>query len=541
MNRIYSEHLDWILSIAKGHKRQLFLYFLLEVSAILLTLLFIFYSKKTIDIALDVSIGDLNVTLFLVVLFALLGVIVRTISQKINQQTQIDMTLSFQYSILEKQMLSIWQVIKKWDTGDLLVRINTDCAEIVQMISNTWISFVITSIKIIASFIFLYTMDSMLALVILAITPLFLFVKLYFQKMRALNSQVKQAESEIGTAAQENLRNRVTLRALGILTERLTYFKQKQEKYASLRYKYLNFNLLSQGMMRSALSVGYLIAFGWGIYKLQSSAITFGTMTAFLQLVNQIQTPILTLGSFFPAFVRFGVSSERIKEINVLAQEPLHQHIRYANINSLKLEKVNFSYDKEIIIKDLTTSFQKGEIVAILGASGKGKTTLIRLLLGLVKPNTGAIYIEHDDNLTQLSTAHIDNYSYVPQGNTLLSGSIRDNVVLGQRHISDERIKEALYLSCAEFVYDLSDGLDTKIGEGGLGLSEGQAQRIAIARAILRNRNVWLFDEATSALDQDTINLMLQRIKYLIQDKIVIFVTHDQNVALTCDKKLLIN
>lgn len=536
-----SQQLNWLLSVVKGYRWMMFCFFVLEVSAILMTLSFIFYSKKTIDIALNVIDGNLKGSLMLVIVFALMGVLLKTCSQWINQKTQIDMTLDFQYRVLERQMLSIWRVIKKWDTGDLLVRLNSDCQEIVQMVSNTWISFIITCIKIIASFVFLYSMDSVLALVILAITPLFLFAKLYFRKMRALNAKVKQAESEIGSATQENLRFRIMLRALGVLSSRLYDYKQKQSKYALLRFKYLNFNLLSQGMMRAALIVGYLLAFSWGIYKLQSSDITFGTMTAFLQLVNQIQSPILALGSFFPAFVRFRVAVDRVNEISTIEQDPMLKDVKYGVIDSIELDAVSFSYDEEIIVNKLTTTFQKGEITAILGASGKGKTTLIRLLLGLVKPGEGNIYIFHEDKQDILTSGHIDNFSYVPQGNTLLTGTIRENITLGQPNISEERIEEVLYLSCAEFVYELPNGLDTKVGESGFGLSEGQAQRIAIARAILRDGKVWLFDEATSALDQDTTRLLLFRIKYLIQNKIVIFVTHDQDVAERCDKQLLIN
>ena len=541
MNFKTSENFNWILSIAQGYKWRMFCFFVLEVISIVMTLSFIFYSKRTIDIALKVADGNLEMSLIWVIVFAISGVLVRTFSQLINQKTQINMTLSFQYQILEKQMLSIWRVIRNWDTGDLLVRLNSDCAEIIQMVSNTWITFVITCVKIIASFVFLYTLDSKLAIVILGITPLFLFAKFYFKKMRALNAQVKQGESEIGSATQENLRYRILLRALGVLTDRLLFFKKKQTNYAKLRYKYLQFTLISQGMMRSALTLGYLIAFSWGIYKLQSAVITFGTMTAFLQLVNQIQSPILTLGSFLPAFVRFRVAADRVKEISSVEQEVLLESRRFNTVERIGLEAVRFSYDKELIINNLTTVFEKGEVTAILGASGKGKTTLIRLMLGLLKPDEGNILIANHHNTEILTTAHIDNFSYVPQGNTLLTGTIRENITLGLQHISDERIQKVLYTSCAEFVHDLPQGLDTKIGESGLGLSEGQAQRIAIARAILRDRKVWLFDEATSALDQETVNLLMIRIKSLIKDKIVIFVTHDQRVAVACDKQLLIN
>jgi len=517
------------------------MFFALEILSIIFTLSFIFYSKKTIDIALNVIHGDLQFNLAIVIICALIGVLAKSLSQWVNQKTQINMTLDFQYSILKTQMLSVWKVIKRWDTGDLLVRINSDCTEVVQMISQTWITFIITLLRILMSFIFLYSMDSMLAIIILCVTPLFLLTKIYFKKMRALNAKVKKSESEVGAAMQENLRYRTVLRALGVLNNRLIFLKNIQKNFANLRLEYLNFTLVSQTMMRFAISIGYLVAFSWGIYRLKNGEITFGTMTAFLQLVNQIQSPILALAGFFPAFVRYKVSSDRVKELLDVELDHFKSGVFIKNVNKIIFNDVSFKYEDDQIINKLSTTFKKGEITAILGASGKGKTTLIRLLLGLLKPNNGRIFITNDTDNYELDTVHVENFSYVPQGNTLLSGTIRSNITLGIDGITDEKLKEILYISCAEFVFDLPDSLDTFVGESGLGLSEGQAQRIAIARAILRDRDIWLFDEATSAIDQETTKIFLERIKYLIKDKIVIFVTHDSTVASLSHKQLLLN
>lgn len=537
----FSQHFKWFLTISEGFRLRMFIFFSLEILSIIFTLSFIYYSKKTIDIALKVIYGDLKFNLAIVIICALIGVITKSLSQWVNQKTQIDMTLDFQYSVLKTQMLSVWKVIKRWETGDLLVRINSDSTEIVQMISQTWITFIITLLKILLSFIFLYSMDSMLAIIILCVTPLFLLTKIYFKKMRALNAKVKKSESEVGAAMQENLRYRTVLRALGVLNNRLIFLKNIQKKLANLRLEYLSFTLLSQAMMRSAISIGYLVAFSWGIYRLKNSEISFGTMTAFLQLVNQIQSPILALASFFPAFVRYKVSSDRIKELFDVELDHLKSGVVIKNVSKIVFSEVSFKYEDDQIINKLNTTFKKGEITAILGASGKGKTTLIRLLLGLLKPNDGRIFIISETDNCELDTMHVENFSYVPQGNTLLSGTIRSNITLGIDGITDEKLKEILYISCAEFVFDLPNGLDTLVGESGLGLSEGQAQRIAIARAILRDRDIWLFDEATSAIDQATTKIFLERIKSLIKDKIVIFVTHDSTVASLSHKQLLLN
>lgn len=531
----------WLFSIANAYRGKMMLYFFLEILNIISTLFFVFFSKNSIDIALGVKEGSLQWNLCYVVGLVLLGIVFRTSSQWVNQKTQIRMLQGVQYKILQRQMLSTWRVIKRWDTGDILVRLNTDCVEIVQMLSSTWIAFVITVIKLLASFIFLFTLDKSLAIIILCITPLFFLSKIYFRKMKKLNEDVKASESELGVVMQENLRYRTVLRSLGILAKRLRKVIEKQNTFSSLKLAHLRFSLLSQTAMRTAMSVGYLLAFIWGVLRLQEGNITYGTMTAFLQLVNQVQSPILTLGAFVPAIVRFRVAVQRIYELNSVEVLPEQKGVQFDRVDAIEFDRVSFRYDEEDIIKELSMKVERGDRVALMGASGRGKTTLIRLLLGLLSPNTGNIRIVGDGTTQVLSHQHIDNFAYVPQGNTLLRGSIRDNIMAGHEEVGEDRLREVIWKSCAEFVYDLPQGLDTVIGESGVGLSEGQAQRIAIARAILDEKKVWLLDEATSALDLATTKEILIRLKSTMDDKIVIFVTHDKNVSSFCNKQILLN
>ncbi|MCA5004130.1 ABC transporter ATP-binding protein [Sphingobacterium bovistauri] len=538
---ISSRQFQWLLKVIDGYKLKMIVYFLLEVSSILLSLLFIYYSKRTIDISMGATEGDLNISLSIVICCAISGVLLRSVSQWMNQRTQVSLLSNLQSQVLKSQMLSTWRTIKKWDTGNLLVRLNSDCNDIVQMVSTTWISLVVTGLKITASFIFLYSMDKMLAWIILCISPLFFLTKIYYKKMKALNVNVKNAESDLGSNMEENLRYRIILRSLGILPYRLNLFLKRQSILKNLRFRYLNFTGFSQLIMRICMITGYLLAFSWGVHSLKTKEITFGTMTAFLQLVNQIQSPIMSLGAFFPAFVKFRVSLNRVQEIDDSPKDNLEEAVVFDSVQSIKLRNVSFQYDSDVVIANLNEEFRKGEAVVVLGESGKGKTTLIRLLLGVISPDKGEIIIEGNNNNYQLTSSHIENFSYVPQGNTLLRGTVRENITLGIVSVDEEKLKEVIYYSCSEFIYDLPNGLETTIGDSGIGLSEGQAQRIGIARALLRNKNVWIFDEATSALDAETTNKMLNRIKDLISDKIVIFVTHNPNVDLFFDKRLLIN
>ncbi|WP_099365558.1 ABC transporter ATP-binding protein [Sphingobacterium sp. 1.A.4] len=542
MNYSIKRQINWAWNFAKGFHAQIFVYFLLELTSIVFSLLFVYYSKKSVDIALNVIPGDLRLHIFLVVGSVFAGIVAKLIATYINQKTQLKFTLRIQNQIVAKQLNAVWQVLKQWFTGDVMVRITNDCNEVVQMISHAGVNFIVTTLKLIATFIFLWVIDPMLAIMIIAISPLFLFSKIYFKRLRQLNYNVKQSESEVGNIMQENLRNRGLIQSLSIFAARHFIMESAQQNSLGLKLKQLNFNLFTQTMMKVAINVGYLTAFIWGIYRLHQNEITFGTMTAFLQLVGRIQSPILSLITFFPAFIRFRTSADRLMEIDLIEQVETSNNHFAEGINSIRFENVTFAYEHQDVIHKLNVDMKAGEPVAIVGASGKGKTTLIRLLLNLIKPVKGRIILEDKTgDVKDLNSSHKLNFSYVPQGNTLFSGSIYDNLRIINKSITEEQMINALNLACADFVFQLPEGLHTKIGEQSYGLSEGQAQRIAIARAILRDCDIWLFDEATSALDEETSNRLLDNLMKYAKEKIMIFVTHDEKVALRCKKVIQMN
>ncbi len=542
MSNSIKQQINWAWSFAKGFHGQIFIYFLLELSSIVFSLLFVYYSKKSVDIALNVIPGDLKVHILLVVGSVFAGIIAKLIATYINQKTQLRFTLRIQNQIVAKQLNAVWQVLKQWFTGDVMVRITNDCNEVVQMISHVGVNFIVTTLKLIATFIFLWVIDPMLAIMIIAISPLFLFSKIYFKRLRQLNYSVKQSESEVGNIMQENLRNRGLIQSLSIFAARHLIMESAQQNSLGLKLKQLNFTLFTQTMMKVAINIGYLTAFIWGIYRLNQQEITFGTMTAFLQLVGRIQAPILSLITFFPAFIRFRTSADRLMEIDLIDQVEISNNSFRDGIKAIHFENVTFAYEHQDVIQKLNVEMRVGEPVAIVGASGKGKTTLIRLLLNLIKPVEGKILIENQlAERTDLNSSHKLNFSYVPQGNSLFSGSIYDNLKIINKSITEEQMLNALRLACADFIDQLPEGLHTKIGEQSYGLSEGQAQRIAIARAILRDCDIWLFDEATSALDEETSKRLLDNLMQYAKDKIMIFVTHDEKVSSRCNNVIQMN
>ncbi|QGN22136.1 ABC transporter ATP-binding protein [Elizabethkingia anophelis] len=540
MNTNLSYQLKWAWLLTKNSRGELLLYFILELAAIAFSLLFVFWSKKAVDFAVSSNTSDLQKALILSVCSVLIALFMRSYSGWLNEKTRMKMMISLQNSLVKSQMLSTWKVGKHWHTGDIQVRINNDCQEIVQMVGFSSISFVLTTIRLLASFGFLWLMDPMLAILIVAISPLFLFSKIYFKKLRKLNKDLKTAESKFGNVVQENLRFRMSIRALGVQYARWQKVENSQNDIFKLKLGLLNFSTVSQGIMKLTINAGFLLTFGWGVYRLHANEISFGTMTAFLQLVGRIQAPILLMMGFVPLFIRFRTAVDRVQELEQVEVEQEIEQEYITEPQNIEINQLSFRYDDKLVIKDLSAKFITGQPVAIIGSSGKGKTTLIRLLLALIKPDKGEIFINTSTEHLVLSNKYRINIAYVPQGDKLFSGSIKENLQLGEQEVSNSKLREVLYLACAEFVYDLPDGLDTIVGESGYGLSEGQAQRIAVARALMRECNIWLFDEVTSALDPDTGEKLIQRLLEAGKNKILVFVTHDMKLAGKCEQTIYI-
>ena len=528
--------MDWAWRITAGYRWKISLSMLLETVSAMLLLLFIYYSKVAIDIALHVIDGNLTRILIYIVFFVTLSIFTGMIATWISEYVKNGMMMRLQNNLAYTQMLLAWEKKRRWHTGDLLVRLNSDCAEVVQMLVYTIPSFIVTGIKLMASLALLWALDPMLALLILAITPLFLFSKIYYKKMRRITKDVKKAESNVGKVLQENLKHRSLIQALLFTEARNAKLKDTQNWFFIMKTKQLKFSILSQGIMKLTFNGGYLLAFLWGIYRLNAGLISFGTMAAFLQLVGRVQMPVFSMVGIFPAFIRFRTSIERILEMNHGERESYENPVKLDMPLTLELSQLSYRYDEMDVIKQLNAVFQSGIPTAVTGASGKGKTTLIRLILALIKPDNGSMTLIHGDVSHEISVATRTNIAYVPQGNTLFCGTIRENLILANVQASEEQIREVLRIACAEFVYSFPNGIDTVIGESEYGISEGQAQRIAVARALLQGGSVWLFDEPTSALDNNTIKQICRHLLQAGKDKILIFITHDRYLEEACSQ-----
>lgn len=445
-----------------------------------------------------------------------------------------------QQRMLDRILRSEWQGKETRHSGDVINRLSIDVNNVITFLTETIPSTLSVLALFIGAFFYLFSMDRLLAVVIVAMLPLFISLsKIYIGQMRNLTRQVRNSDSKVQSVLQETIQNRMLIKTLEGDDTMVDKLEDTQSELRQNVVKRTKFSVISNLIVNFGFAFGYLVAFLWASLRMISHTLTFGGMTAFLQLVNKIQGPARNLTRLIPSFVSVFTAAERLMELEENPLEEQGEPIYMKAPCGVKFTNVSFAYSpkERTIVDNLTFDFRPGTCTAILGETGSGKTTLVRMILALLKPQAGKVEIYNSKESRELSPLMRCNFVYVPQGNTLMSGTIRDNLLLGKLNATDKDMEEALRMACAEFVMELPQGLDTVCTESGGGLSEGQAQRIGIARALLRNRSIMLFDEATSALDPDTERQLLQNILEN-QRKTVIFITHRPAVVDYCDQTL---
>lgn len=534
--------LKWLWRAWRGNRRQAVINASLGLLEVVISLSQVWAVKRAIDIASGVIAGNIYWAVVVMGLLILAGFGVRISAIWVKNILGIRAQNRMQQQLLDRILRSEWHGKEQRHSGDVINRLGRDVEHVVTFLTETLPSTLSTLAMFVGAFSYLASMDWRLALVITAMIPIFLsFSRIYMGRMRQLTRKVRDSSSKVQSLLQETVQNRMLIKTLEGDSEMVGRLEETQSELRHNVVRRTQFSVFSNFILNFGFSLGYLVAFLWAALRMSASTLTFGGMTAFLQLVNRVQGPARNLSHLIPSFVAVFTSAERLME---LEENPLEEQGDPIVVDApcgLLLDHVSYAYpdDKDDnVISNLSFDFRPGTCTAVVGETGAGKTTLIRLLLALLQPTEGSVKIYSPDISPQpLSPLHRCNFVYVPQGNMLMSGTIRDNLQLGKINATDEEMAEALHTSCADFVLELPDGLDTVCTEQGGGLSEGQCQRIAIARALLRNRAIMIFDEATSALDPDTERELLKNI-LAKNDKTVIFITHRLAVLDFCDQTL---
>ena len=442
------------------------------------------------------------------------------------------------YKLLKKDYISVSGI----HSGEVLNRLMSDVSMVSEKSTEIIPNVVSLISTVVFSFVALYQLDKYFALACLAIGPIIMLAAyIYKKKIKTLHLQCRESDGKVRSFLQETVQNFLVIKAFGRETVMRSNSKKLQYENLKLHVKRSTVGILANVMFFLAVTVGYYIALGWSVYRLSLGLITFGTVTAVLGLVGQLQTPFRELASVLPQVYMVSASAQRLIDLDNLREEP--KELAEKDISELSdfseicFSNIHFSYGDVSVLNGVNFTVKKGDFIAICGPSGGGKSTLTRILLSVLSPVQGRAYIKlKNGEEIPFSGATRKLFSYVPQGNLILSGTIRENITFADDAPDEEKIQKALELAqLTDVVSGLPNGLDTVLGEKGHGLSEGQIQRVALARAFYYDAPVLLLDEATSSLDIETEAGLLNHIRKLT-DKTCIIVSHRKEVIDACDK-----
>lgn len=547
-NGTFSEIIDdwkWIFGYSARYKGAIAFYIFLGVFSTSLGLVSSVASKYLIDIITGYQTSKLMIMLVIMVGSSLFSLLFDSVIGRISTKLSIDINNDIQADIFDKIVDADWMAINGYSNGDILNRFNGDIGT-VSGNAISWLPTIIIAIyKFIATFVVILHYDVVMAVISFLSAPFMLLISRFvIKKQREYSKKVREMSSQLMTFEVETFYNFDTIKSFGVAPYYSKKMRWWQQKYKDISLRYNMFSIKTNIFLSVLGMLVQFVAFGYCLFRLWTHDISYGTMTLFLQQRSNLSGAFNNVISIIPSFLNSSVSAHRIRE---LVELPKEVHIpesneldRYADQGfTVQMEGVNFSYvEGKRVITDSSFQAYPGEIIALVGPSGEGKTTMIRLILGLIRPEQGNVVIRTSGGMEikmNAETRHL--FAYVPQGNTILSGTIAENMRIVKEDASDEEIIEALKTACAwEFVEKMPDTINAKIGERGRGFSEGQAQRIAIARAILRDAPILLLDEATSALDVTTERKVLRNIIQQNPTKVCIVTTHRPSVLNMCQR-----
>lgn len=541
------KYLKWMAETVRPYRAAMAVMMICHVVIACFAVGFVYVSKRLVDVAVAIFEGRPSGSGIWPWAVALAGIILsrillNAIRSYLQTKTDIRLRNALRHRIFDILLHSENNVVARHHSGDVLNRMQEDVRVVSNALAVSIPNLFGTALQFLAALAFLVFLDFRLALLIVIIVPAGILAgKFITARIRNLTLDIRESDSKVQSHVQESVQHITLLQSLEYVETSSMELRGLQDNLYGNELRRTRFSIVSRTFISLAFSAGHAIAFVWGVVGISAGTVTYGMMTAFLQLVGQIQRPLVEMSGQIPSLIHATASVDRLVELESLPREDYENQVLVNGTAGLRVSGLCFSYpdsEKEVL-HDFSHDFRPGSRTAIVGPTGVGKSTLIRLLLTILKPESGSmeIYSKGSPAVTMTPSMRC-NLVYVPQGNTLFSGTIRDNLLMGNPDADDIQLESVLRTAAADFVFKLPYGLDTQCFEAGGGLSEGQAQRIAIARALLRPGSILLLDEFSSALDADTELMLMERLTARLPEHTMIFITHRDRIIDYCDSVL---
>jgi len=535
--------IGWLIGLTKGYRKLIFYPLTLNVLSVFLSIAFVELTKILFE-GVNNDVSFLSFCISLLVITKVLELFCEQREMYLREKACAKLENIYTLRLFENTFKSARHELQNIHSGDEMSRLTTDVSVIAQCVTYTIPTIIYASVQLIATSIYLLFVQSSLTVAIICIMPIMILLgKQYTKKIVPISRDIRLEDSSVNEYMQEHLQKHEMLVSFGVTSFIVDKVRALQDKLFSSIRRRIFLDVVAESFVDIGFALGYLAIIIWGVFGIQNGTFTYAMLIVFMQLVGQLQRPFIFFKTQFPALMNSYASIERLQELENMEKEDATYNVRLEGAVGVKFQNVFFKYSKsdKWVLNDFTFDFAPGSITALIGETGIGKSTILRLILAFNTPNKGYVELYNSQKNVSANSSTRCNCTYVPQGNSILSGTIRYNLKIGNLYATDREINEALYNAAADFVLnDLPKGLDTIVGENGLGLSEGQAQRIAIARGLLHNGQLLLLDEPTSALDDITEKIFLDRLHNKRSNKTIIIISHKKEVGNYVDNNLLL-
>ncbi len=534
--------LRWIFKTSKKYHPHLVFLILSNTIFSVISIIFALFCRGIIDGA---TAGSKELVIqnsfgLFAIIFTMLAI--RLVCNNLNEIVHAGLEKEYRSHILSLLLKKSFKSTSSYHSGELLNRMFSDVTVVTDGITSILPNLVGLITRLIAAAAVLMTLDLQFTLLFIVVGIVVFTVSRFLRgKIKHLHKEVQETQGKMRSFLQETLENLMVIKVFGSEDKMCRLNEEKQQIHYKARMKRKTISILANSGFGFIFQMGYLYSIIWGAFGIINGTMTYGTLTAILQLVNQIQQPFASLSGLLPRFFGMTASAERIIELENLPDEAVSEEkADYDSLNKISIRNLSFSYGENNVLRNVNIDIEKNQFTSLTGISGGGKSTLFYLLLGIFELEEGSINFECNNGIFSPGSQTRELFTYVPQGNMLFSGTVRENITFLNDNASEEEIINAMKTACAyDFIMELPDKLDTKIGENGFGISEGQAQRIAVARAILSNAPIMLLDEATSALDENTESMLLESLSKL-KNRTVLVVTHRKAALDICPRHLIL-